>query len=84
MLKTGVCGEYGLNFCTWINCLTCPIMSKACEIKALKGPYERTTISDTKIINLTPSYINAIFWSNGKKEGYYFVMNVLQILYDSF
>ena len=34
MLNTGVCGEYGLNFCTWMNCLTCPLMSKACEIKA--------------------------------------------------
>ena len=39
MLKTGVCGEYGLNFCTCMNCLTCPLMSKACEIKAgiIKG-----------------------------------------------
>ena len=34
MLKTGVCGEYGLNFCTWMNCLTYPLMSKACEVKA--------------------------------------------------
>ena len=34
MLKTGVCGEYGLNFCTLMNCLTCPLMSKACEVKA--------------------------------------------------
>ena len=34
MLKIGVCGEYGLNFCIWMNCLTCPLMSKACEIKA--------------------------------------------------
>ena len=33
MLKTGVCGEYRLHFCTWMNCLTCPLMSKACEIK---------------------------------------------------
>ena len=41
MLKTGVCGEYGLNFCTWMNCLTCPLMSKACEIKAdiIKGAH---------------------------------------------
>ena len=35
MLKTGVCGEYGLNFCTLMNCLTCPLMSKACEVKAV-------------------------------------------------
>ena len=34
MLKTGVCGEYGLNFCTWTNCLTCHLMGKACEVKA--------------------------------------------------
>ena len=34
MLKTGVSGEYGLHFCTLTNCLTCPLMSKACEIKA--------------------------------------------------
>ena len=39
ILKTGVCGEYGLNFCTWMNCLTYPLMSKACEVKAdiIKG-----------------------------------------------
>ena len=34
MLKTGLCGEYGLNFCTLINCLTSLLMSKACEVKA--------------------------------------------------
>ena len=34
MLKTGVCDEYGLHFCTWMHYLTCPLMSKACEIKA--------------------------------------------------
>ena len=69
MLKTGVCVEYGLNFCTWMNCLTCPLMSKACEIKAvsLKGPFEGTTTSGTKLVNLNPSYINATFWSTGKK-----------------
>ena len=39
ILKTGVCGENGLNFCTWMTCLTCPLMSKACEVKAgiIKG-----------------------------------------------
>ena len=69
MLKTGVCGEHGLNFCTWMNCLTCPLMNKACEIKAgiIKGAYEGTTTSGTKLVNLTPSYINATFWSTGKK-----------------
>ena len=34
MLETGVCDEYGLNFCTWMNCLTCPLMGTVCEIKA--------------------------------------------------
>ena len=58
MLKTGVCGEYGLNFCTWMNCLTCPLMSKA---GIIKGVYEGTTTSVTKLVNLTPSYVNAIF-----------------------
>ena len=33
MLKTGVCGEYGLNFCTWMNYLTFRLMNKACEVK---------------------------------------------------
>ena len=34
MLNTGVFGEYGLNFCTLMNCLARPLMSKACEVKA--------------------------------------------------
>ena len=34
MLKIGVCGEYGLHFCTLMNCLTCPLISKAYEVKA--------------------------------------------------
>ena len=34
MLKTGVCGDYGLNFCTLMNCLACPLINKACEVKA--------------------------------------------------
>ena len=34
---------------------------------SLKGPYEGTTISGTKLVNLTHSYINATFWSTGKK-----------------
>ena len=32
--NSGVCGEYRLNFCTWMNCLICPLMCKACEFKA--------------------------------------------------
>ena len=38
-LKTDVFGEYGLNFCTWMNRLTCPLTSKACVVKAgiIKG-----------------------------------------------
>ena len=32
---------------------------------SLKGSYEGTTTSDTKLVNLTPSYINATFWSTG-------------------
>ena len=51
---------------------------------SLKRPYEGTTTSGTKLVNLTPSYINATFWSTGKKWGYYFVMKVLHIPYDSF
>ena len=34
ILKTGVCDKYGLNFFTWMNYLTSPLMSEACEIKA--------------------------------------------------
>ena len=34
VLKTGVCGEYGLNFCTLMNCLTSTLIRKACEVKA--------------------------------------------------
>ena len=39
MLKSGVYDEYGLNFCTWLNYLTWPLMSNACEVKAgiIKG-----------------------------------------------
>ena len=87
MLKTGVCDEYGLNFCTLINCLTCPLMSKACAIKAglsLKRPCEGTTTGGTKLVNLIPTYIHAILWTTGKKQGYYFVMKVLHILHSSF
>ena len=70
ILKTGVCGEYGLNFCTWMNCLACTLMRKKhVRLKqvSLKRPYEGTTTSGTKLVNLTPSYINATFWSTGKK-----------------
>ena len=28
MFITGVCDEYGLHFWTWINYLTCPVMSE--------------------------------------------------------
>ena len=87
MLKTGVCGEYGLNFYTLMKCLTYPLMSKACEVKeqvSVKGPYEGITTSGRKLVNLTPSYINATFWSTGKRYGYYFVMKVFHIPYDSF
>ena len=51
---------------------------------SLKGPYEGTTTSSTKHVNLTLSYINSTFWSTGKKQGYYFVMKVLHTPYDSF
>ena len=34
---------------------------------SLKGSYEGKTTSGTKLVNLTPSYINATFWSTGKK-----------------
>ena len=34
MLKTSVCGEHGLHFCILMNCLICPLMSKASEVKA--------------------------------------------------
>ena len=51
---------------------------------SLKGSCEGTTTSGIKLVNLTPSYINATIWSTGKKEGYCFVMKVLQIPYDSF
>ena len=51
---------------------------------SLKGPYEGTTVRGTKLLNLTPSYINATLWSTGKNGGYYFVMKVLHISYDSF
>ena len=51
---------------------------------SLKGSYEGTITSGTKLVNLTPTYINAIFWSTVKKYGYYFVMRVLSIPYDSF
>ena len=44
-------------------------MRKACAVKAgiIKWPYEGTTTSGTKLVNLTSSYINATFWSAGKK-----------------
>ena len=44
-------------------------MSKDMRLKqlSLKGPNEGTTTSGTKLVNLTPSYINATFWSTGKK-----------------
>ena len=51
---------------------------------SLKGLYEGTTTFSTKLVDLTPSYINAIFWSAGKKKGYFFVLKVLHIPYDSF
>ena len=51
---------------------------------SLKGPFEGTTTSGTKLVNLTPSYINATFWSTGKKEGYFFVIRFSHIPYDSF
>ena len=51
---------------------------------SLKGSYEGTTTSGTKLVNLTPSYINVTFWSTGKKQGYYFVLMVLHIPHDSF
>ena len=35
---------------------------------SLKGPYEGTATSGTKLVNLTPSYINATFWSTGKNR----------------
>ena len=68
-LRAGDCGEYGLNFRTWMNGLTCPLMSKHARLKQvpLKGPYKVTTKNGTKLVKLTPSYINAIFWSTGKK-----------------
>ena len=34
---------------------------------SLKGPYEGTTTSGIKLVNLTPSYINDTIWSTGKK-----------------
>ena len=34
---------------------------------SLKGSYEETTTSGTKLVSLTPTYINGIFWSTGKK-----------------
>ena len=34
---------------------------------SVKEPYEGTTTSGTKPVNLTPSYINAIFWSTGNR-----------------
>ena len=39
MLKSGVDDEDGLCFCTWMNYLTSPLMSNACEVKAgiIKG-----------------------------------------------
>ena len=51
---------------------------------SVKGPYEGTTTSGIKLVNLTLSYINATFWSTGKRYGFYFVMRVLHIAYDSF
>ena len=33
---------------------------------SFKGPYEGSTTSGAKLVNLTPSYINATFWSTGK------------------
>ena len=51
---------------------------------SLKGPYKGTTTSGTKLVDLIPSYVNASFLSTGKKLGYYFVMKVLHIPYDSF
>ena len=67
MLKSGVYDECGLNFCTWMNYLSRRLMSNACEVKAgiVKGTYKGTTTSGTKFVNLTPTYINAIFWSTG-------------------
>ena len=50
---------------------------------SLKGPYEDTPTSGTKLVNLTPTYINAIFWSTGKTYECCFVMKVLHIPYDS-
>ena len=56
MLKIGVCGEYGLNFCTWMNCLTCPLMSKACETKAgiTKGALRRDNHKWCKTCKFNP------------------------------
>ena len=44
-------------------------MSKEYEVKAciIKGSYEGTTTNGVKLENLTSTYINAIFWSTGKK-----------------
>ena len=33
---------------------------------SLKGPYEETITSGTKLVHLTPIYINATFWSTSK------------------
>ena len=59
MLISDVYDGYGLNFCTWMNYLTCPLMSNTCEFKAgiIKGTYEGTTTSGTKFVNLTPTYL---------------------------
>ena len=56
MLKADVCGEYELNFCTWINCLTCPLMSKACEVKAgiIKGALWRDNHKWYKTCKVNP------------------------------
>ena len=37
------------------------------EQVSVKGPDEGTTTSGIKLVKLTPSYINATFWSTGKR-----------------
>ena len=56
MLKTGVCGEYGLHFCKWMKNLTCPLMRKACEVKTgiIKGALWRDNHKWYKTGNFNP------------------------------
>ena len=46
-----------------------PSNEKACEVKAgiVKGALWRDNHKWYKTCKLTPTYINAIFWSTGKK-----------------